>query len=118
MSAKIERRATNRQLVNLDKGIAIKAASEKGRPTRVMSILLLVSLLAIDGQWPLRFKRASALTVSSNILERVLPLSVDGTRTIEKLNPFHNIEPDAYLDPVSSASGGIVSNYKSPFRNY
>lgn len=27
--------------------------------------------------------------------------SIDGSRALEKLSPFHNIHPDAYLDPVS-----------------
>lgn len=29
------------------------------------------------------------------------PVKVEVTRAIEKLSPFHNLEPDAYLDPVS-----------------
>lgn len=30
--------------------------------------------------------------------------TIDATRAFEKLSPFHNIVPDAYLDPVSFIS--------------
>lgn len=29
------------------------------------------------------------------------PATVDSTKAIEELSPFHNLQPDAYLDPVS-----------------
>lgn len=39
--------------------------------------------------------------------------SVDATKALEKLNPVHNIFPDAFLDPVSYQTAVVVGDTRN-----
>lgn len=61
---------------------------------------LLVSLVVLSEQSGQDIAVA-ALGLSIKPSNGIHLTSIEGTQALEKLSPFHNIFPDAYLDPVS-----------------
>lgn len=66
------------------------------------SLGLLLALQVVLSEWTSSGAAADALELSFTPPNGIQPASIDGTRALEKLSPFHNIYPDAYLDPVST----------------
>lgn len=68
---------------------------------RIFSIIMFIIVLSLQLTLFKGIKQVSLTEISikpGNIRELT---TVDAGQVIEKLSPFHNLEPDAYLDPVS-----------------
>lgn len=73
----------------------------------LVAIVAFMSMIELRVAWP---------EINVKLSDGQSPISVDSStaeRVLQALSPFHNLAPDAYLDPVSSCTRCVERRIKS-----
>lgn len=79
----------------------IKIGKTQQTSKRYESLIYLFAIILVLSEWTVIGAKVSAFDFSISPANGIEPVTVHGTQALEKLSPFHNLYPDAYLDPVS-----------------